>query len=130
MAYTPEPETVTSIEHPANLTLGGFRCGCSKRGGNWWLCPYHQGYDEAIDQMRGLAEVVEAVHRTTVDGSTVLHELLGADEVPLHVGDLVMHDHHGGPFEIVDIDTSVGQVRFRGRSTQWFNAHRCTHFEG
>lgn len=29
-----------------------FRCGCEQRGAKWWLCQYHEGFEDAIDVLQ------------------------------------------------------------------------------
>lgn len=60
---TPHPPTIKSIEkikqhEPGKLRV--WRCGCQFRCDHWRLCPYHQGYDDAIaDQWATVVEHVE-----------------------------------------------------------------------
>lgn len=48
--HAPEPETMDSI----GLTGGtSGACGCHERPrGGFFLCDYHEGYDDAIDAMK------------------------------------------------------------------------------
>ena len=32
------------------LVLREWRCGCVERKGLWWLCQYHQGFDDGAEQ--------------------------------------------------------------------------------
>lgn len=51
------PATLVSIEaQPSRsvmgVRLGVRRCGCEQnRDGWWWLCQYHQGYDDAAEAL-------------------------------------------------------------------------------
>lgn len=46
------PETIEHIETQPDSDFGVRACGCEPRRARWWLCQYHQGYDEGIDLMR------------------------------------------------------------------------------
>jgi len=48
--HAPEPETMDSIRLGRMVT---GRCGCQVRArGGFFLCDYHEGYDDAIDAMK------------------------------------------------------------------------------
>lgn len=46
----PEPETQAQIDQePWSSVATIRRCGCQySRGGRWWLCDYHKGYNDAL----------------------------------------------------------------------------------
>lgn len=44
----PHPLTIKSIEHIASRTDHGAWC-CERKGDRWWLCDYHQGFDDGVE---------------------------------------------------------------------------------
>lgn len=44
-----EPET---RQHIQQLVATGHPCGCHDRGARWFICDYHEGYDEGVAAMR------------------------------------------------------------------------------
>lgn len=32
----------------------GFSCGCEVRGMKWWLCSYHEGFEDGIEDALAL----------------------------------------------------------------------------
>ena len=49
------PRTLASIHLQGVDDGGNIRCGCCHRGDRWWLCAYHDGYEDALD---AVAEVL------------------------------------------------------------------------
>ena len=55
------PELRTSIEAQPHTAHGGTspgysddrECGCHERNGEWWLCSYHDGFQDAEAIMLG-----------------------------------------------------------------------------
>ena len=48
-APTPHDLTVENILYVADHSLDA--CGCEHRGGRWFLCSYHEGYDDGVVTM-------------------------------------------------------------------------------
>lgn len=47
---------------PHDLTLENIlpdACGCEHRGDRWFLCTYHEGYDDGVERMVGIMERVQ-----------------------------------------------------------------------
>lgn len=53
-SMNPEPETLASIKSQGTYGDGTYQCGCEQRGPRkrWWLCQYHEGFDDAIATIR------------------------------------------------------------------------------
>lgn len=47
-------ETRASIESVPDTTgaTDDKTCGCHKRGDRWWICQYHEGYEEGVDRAK------------------------------------------------------------------------------
>jgi hypothetical protein len=57
-AASPHPKTIESIQSqgadssvPLTAMVDQWRCGCchGKNTGAWWLCQYHDGYDDGVE---------------------------------------------------------------------------------
>ena len=78
--------------HPAtkdSIWLNEGRCGCEQRGSTWWLCSYHEGFDDGASAPMPVAErqrIADEVWRRVLNDSepvffavaTVLDEMNAA----------------------------------------------------
>lgn len=61
-------EAQPRVAHPGRYEHSDDReCGCHERDGGWWLCLYHDGFQDAEAIMLGMIERLAANHRP--DGS-------------------------------------------------------------
>ena len=55
-APTPHDLTLENILYVADYSPDA--CGCEHRGDRWFLCTYHEGYDDGVERMVGIMERV------------------------------------------------------------------------
>ena len=61
-APTPHDLTLENILYVADYSPDA--CGCEHRGDRWFLCTYHEGYDDGVERMVG---IMERVHGPRAD---------------------------------------------------------------
>jgi len=62
-APTPHDLTVENILYVADYSPNAA-CGCEHRGDRWFLCSYHDGYDDGVERM---VEILERAQGTRDD---------------------------------------------------------------